>query len=80
MIDSYVKAKCITEIDGTPTDGNYKNLFDNWFETDVNFYTLICNKLFGNGKELEKKADDAVAFLLNSVTCSDGYNVQSAQE
>lgn len=80
LIDSYVKAKCITEIDGTPTDGNYKNLFDNWFETDVNFYTLICNKLFGNGKELEKKADDAVAFLLNSVTCSDGYNVQSAQE
>lgn len=79
IIDSYVKAKCITEVDGNSTDGNYKELFNNWLDTDVNFYTLICNKLFGNSKEMEKKADDAVAFLLNNVTCSDGCNVQNLQ-
>jgi hypothetical protein len=79
LIDDYVKAKCVTEVDGNPTDGDYKALFNEWLDTDVNFYKLVCNKLFGNDKELEKKADDAVAFLLSNVTCSDGANVQNIQ-
>ncbi|WP_051542060.1 hypothetical protein [Clostridium lundense] len=79
LIDDYVKAKCVVEIDSSSTDGNYKELFNEWLDTDVNFYKLVFNKMFGNTKDLEKKADDAVAFLLGKPISSDGHSAQNLQ-
>ena len=77
MIDDYVKAKCVVEVDGKEVQENYKELLNNWLDTDISFYKLVFDKMFNNQKEMEAKAEKAVAFLLNSQDSSDGFNVQN---
>lgn len=80
LLDEYVKAKCITEVDGAAATGEYKNLFNDWDEADVNFYKAVCNEMFGNSQELQDKAKEAARFLLNKGTYTAGCSVQAVQK
>ncbi|ADY55136.1 hypothetical protein Sgly_0779 [Syntrophobotulus glycolicus DSM 8271] len=66
LIDEYVSAKCITEIDGAPTTGEYKTLFDNWKSSDILFYKRVYEKCVGIGTDLQEEADKAADFLLKN--------------
>lgn len=80
LLDEYVKAKCITEVDGAATAGDYKNLFNEWDEADINFYKAVCNEMFGNGQEMQDKAKEAARFLLTKGTYTAGCSAQAAQK
>lgn len=66
LIDEYVAAKCITEIDGSSTTGEYKTLFDDWKNRDIAFYRRVYDKCVGMGAELQAEADKAADFLLSN--------------
>lgn len=68
LIDHYVQARCVQTVDGQPVDGDYKRLFDNWDNADIQFYNLVFNEMFGLNEERQEMAKDAARFLLNGAT------------
>lgn len=74
LIDEYVALKCITKVDGKPTDGDYKHLATNWEDGDVTFYKLVFNEMFGVKEETQAKAKEAARFLLSGGTSTAGCN------
>jgi hypothetical protein len=72
LIDDYVAAKCITEVDGKPSDGDYKRTFDNWQQKDILFYRSVFDQMFGISDEDSNRAKDAAAFLLKGQTSTAG--------
>ncbi len=80
LLDEYVKAKCVTEINGTPVTKSYKDVMSDWLDTDITFYKLVFEQLFGSSADLQQKAKEAAAFLLSGPTCSGGSNAQNTQE
>lgn len=74
MIDEYVSAKCITEVDGVASNGDYKALFDSWGQKDIMFYKRVFERLFGLAKDQQDAADKAADFLLGGLTSTDGAN------
>ncbi|MEW6423178.1 MAG: hypothetical protein AB1523_00280 [Bacillota bacterium] len=72
LVDDYVAAKCVTEVDGKPTDGEYKHLFNDWPLQDVYFYRAVFNEVCGLTEDVQKKAKEVAAFLLKGQTCTAG--------
>lgn len=72
LVEDYVAAKCISEVDGKPSDGDYKNLFNNWPQRDILFYRTVFNEMFGLTEEAQNKAKEAAAFLLKGQTYTGG--------
>jgi len=72
LVDEYVAAKCVAEVDGKATDGDYKHLFDNWPQKDILFYRTVFDEMFGMNEESRNKAKEAAAFLLKGQTCTGG--------
>lgn len=72
LADEYIRAKCVTEVDGAPFDGKYKALFDNWDALDIDFYGAVFNELFGMTEDRQKKMKEAVDFLSGAQTSTAG--------
>lgn len=76
LVDDYVAAKCVVEVDGKATDGDYKHLFDTWSQRDVIFYRSVFDEMFGMNEENRSKAKEAAAFLLKGQTYTAGCSLQ----
>lgn len=74
MVDDYLAAKCVTEVDGKQADGDYKHLFDSWSQKDILFYRAVFDEMFGLNEESRDKAKEAAAFLLKGQTSIAGCN------
>lgn len=72
LIDQYVKAKVVVEVDGKPASGDYLHLFDDWSLEDVNFYSAVYNELFGDTQAIQEKARETARFLRASLTSTAG--------
>lgn len=68
MVDDYLAAKCVTEVDGKQTDNDYKRLFDSWIQNDILFYRAVFDEMFGLNEEARSKTKEAAAFLLKGQT------------
>lgn len=68
LVDGYVAAKCITEVDGNKTDGDYKRLYDNMPEADLQFYQAVYTEMFGFSDDKRSNAKEAARFLLSGQT------------
>lgn len=71
-IDDYMAAKCVTEVNGKSTDGDYKRLFEDWMATDIVFYRAVYDEMFGLNQEARAKAKETAAFLLKGQTSTAG--------
>ncbi len=80
LLDEYIKAKCIVEVNGSPVNESYKALMNEWLDTDIAFYKMVFEQMFGKTEELQAKAKEAAAFLLKGLTSSDGHNAQGTPE
>ncbi len=74
QLDTLVAAKCITEVDGTPVAGDYKNLVNNMMGEDMDYFMHVYNEMFGMDDEKKEKAKQAAAFLLGKETSTDISN------
>lgn len=74
LIDEYVALKCITKVDGNPAGGDYKHLASNWFDSDMMFYNMVFNEMFGGGEGVRDRAKEAARFLLTGQTSTAGCN------
>lgn len=74
LVEEYVAAKCVAEVDGKPTDGDYKQLFNSWPQKDILFYRAVFDEMFGMNDESRNKAKEAAAFLLKGQTCTGGFS------
>ena len=72
LIDAYVAAKCMTEIDGKPAEADYKRTYDCLEDEDANYFITVWQELFGMTEEKRQKAKEDADFLRKSLTCSDG--------
>jgi len=63
LIDQYLKAKVVLEIDGQKVADDYRHLFDDWPLEDVDFYSTVFNELFGSNEEMQEKAKEVARFL-----------------
>lgn len=80
LVDDFLAAKCVTEVDGKPTDGDYKHLFDSWSQRDILFYRAVFDEMFGLNEESRNKAKEAAAFLLKGQTSTDGCSSPTTAE
>ena len=78
LVDTYIKAKCITEIDGKRELDDFKHLFDNWADEDVQYYSAVYNEMFGVSDDRQQKAKEEASFLLTGRTSSDGSSSATA--
>lgn len=74
QVDETVQASCLVKIDGNNPSLNPKDRFDDWEDTDVEYYSFIFNKMFGIDEEKKKKAAEQAAFLLKNSTSMTGFN------
>lgn len=63
LIDQYVKAKVIIEINGNKIDDDYRHIMDDWSLEDVDFYGAVYNELFGETEERKAKVKEVAGFL-----------------
>lgn len=63
VTDAYIAVKCITEIDGEAPQKNYKELYDDFTESDLDYYDSIRSQLFGLTKEKQEEIKDKADFL-----------------
>jgi len=78
MIDTYLQAKMITEVDGTSVDPTgYKNLFSTWDDADVQYYQAVYSEMFAMTQEKMDDAKAKAAFLLGNTTSTDGSSSAS---
>jgi len=78
LVDDYIAAKCITEVDGKTSDGDYKRMFDSWPQKDILYFRAVFDEMFGLNEESRDKAKDAAAFLLKGSISTDGSSSPSA--
>lgn len=72
LINLYVQAKVVTEVDGKAPDSNYKNLFNDWDDMDVQYYQAVYTEMFGMTEDKMADAKAKAAFLLGNSTSTDG--------
>jgi hypothetical protein len=78
LLNSYLAAKVVTEVDGIAvTDGNYKAIFNDWDDADIQYYQAVNSTMFGLTEAKIEDAKAKAAFLLNSLTSTDGFNSQN---
>ncbi|KLU66302.1 hypothetical protein DEAC_c17010 [Desulfosporosinus acididurans] len=77
LINLYVQAKVVTEVDGKVPDPNYKNLFNEWNDMDVQYYQAVHSEMFGMTEAKMADAKEKAAFLLGNSTSTDGFSSQS---
>lgn len=65
LVDAYIAIKCIVEIDGEKVQKNYKDLYDELSESDLDFYSAVRSELFGVTKN---KVAEQVDFLRANAT------------
>lgn len=74
-VEETVRAKCVVTVDGKDTDTtNYLNLFNDWDDEDVQFYSTVFTEMFGMTDEKRDKAKDAARFLLSNSISTAGFN------
>lgn len=77
LLNAYLAAKVVTEVDGVAiTDGNYKATFNDWDDSDIQYYQAVNNEMFGLTEAKMEDAKSKAAFLLNNSTSTDGSNSQ----
>lgn len=72
LVDDYVAAKCITEVDGKPADGDYKHLTENWPQKDILYYRTVFDEMFGLTEDVRNQAKETAKNLLKGLTCTVG--------
>ena len=72
LIDSYVAAKCLVEIDGKEPDPDYKRVYDMMPQADADFYQAVFTELFGMTDEKRASAKEAARFLRQTATSTAG--------
>lgn len=77
LISLYVQAKVVTEVDGKVPDPNYKNLFNEWDDMDVQYYQAVYTEMFGMTEAKMADAKEKAAFLLGNLTSTDGSSSPS---
>lgn len=77
LLDAYISIKCITEIDGQPPTQNYKGLYDDMSEADLDFYESVRREMFSITEEKRQKVKEAAAFLLGKPTSTDTSSSQN---
>ncbi|GBF34145.1 hypothetical protein DCCM_3257 [Desulfocucumis palustris] len=77
LVDDYVAAKCVTEVDGKQTDGDYKRLMNDWPQQDIMFYRVVFESMFGINEDAMNRAKEAAAFLLKGQTYTGGSSSAS---
>lgn len=63
MSDAYIGIKCITEINGAPVQKNYKDLYEEFSEADLDYYESIRSELFSVTKEKREEIKSKADFL-----------------
>jgi hypothetical protein len=76
-IQGYLAAKVVTEVDGQSPGANYKNLFNDWDDADVQYYQAIYTEMFSMTEEKQQDVKEKAAFLLANSTSTDGSSSQS---
>lgn len=66
LIDQYLRAKVVVEVDGQKVQEDYRHLFDSWPLEDVDFYAAVWAALFGTDEERAERAREAARFLRSS--------------
>lgn len=79
LVDDYVAAKCVTEVDGKQNDGDYKRLMESWPQRDILFYRAVFDEMFGMNEESRNKAKEAAAFLLKGATSTGGSSLANTE-
>lgn len=74
LVDDYVAAKCITEVDGKATDGDYKRLTEKWPQRDILIFRAVFDEMFGMNEEARKQAKETAKNLLKGLTCTAGFS------
>ena len=67
LSDAYISVKCITEIDGNKVQKNYKDLYEEFSESDLDYYEAIRSELFGITKDKRAELKEKADFLRKSV-------------
>jgi hypothetical protein len=68
LVDGYVAAKCITEIDGNEVRDNYKNTYDSMLDEDLSFYQAVYTEMFNMNDEKKEQAKEAAKNLRKGLT------------
>lgn len=68
LSDAYISVKCITEINGAAPQQNYKDLYEEFTESDLDYYEALRSELFGITKEKRDAIKEKADFLRKSVT------------
>lgn len=78
LVDDYVAAKCVTQMDGNKAGGDYKHLMDSWTQQDILFFRAVFDEMFGMNKEAVGRAKEAAGFLLKGRTFTAGSSLPDA--
>lgn len=68
LLDEYIKAKCITEVNGAAATESYKDIMSGWLDSDIAFYKIVFEEMFGRSEDMQSKAKEAALFLLKGQT------------
>ena len=68
LVNDYIAAKCITEIDGEPVRQNYRETYENMGDEDFNYYSIVYQEMFGMNDEKRDKAKEAAKNLRSRLT------------
>jgi len=77
VTDTLVAVKCIVEENGTAVSGNYRQMYNDMDGADLDYYTIVRNKMFGMTEDRKAQAEDAASFLLGKQTSTDSSNSPS---
>lgn len=71
LVDTYVSLKCIVEVDGAPPAQNYKGMYDDMSEADLDYYETVRREMFAMTEDKREAAKKQAAFLLTKPTSTD---------
>ena len=77
VTESLIAVKCIVEEDGTAVNGNYRQMYNDMDGSDLDYYMMVRNKMFGMTEDRRAQADDAASFLLGKQTSTDSSSSQN---
>lgn len=80
LSDAYIGVKCITEINGAAVQKNYKDLYEEFSEADLDYYDAMRTELFGITKEKRDAIKEKADFLRKSVTSTATSSSQGTQK
>jgi hypothetical protein len=77
VTESLIAVKCIVEENGVAVNGNYRQMYNDMDGSDLDYYMMVRNKMFGMTEDRRAQADDAASFLLGKQTSTDSSSSQN---